>query len=87
MNREEQFTELKIKLVDGVERLQLEGKSMTDAATELLRVSILLSLSTCGPDETLQGMVALYEQLSAVYPKEAAIAEAGRSFPLVEGFA
>lgn len=85
MTREERFADLRRVLVHGLMKIEDEGGSMGDAAAELIKAGLVLSLAANGPAATLAGVTAQLEQLGHVFPKEAAAAETGRSFPAVKG--
>lgn len=85
MTRFEEFAELRRTLFDGLNRLERDGGTMGDAAAELIKAGLLLSLTANGPAATLEGIVAQLEQLGTLFPLEAAAAESGRTFPAVKG--
>lgn len=87
MTRQERFADLRRMLVTGLMKIEDDGGSMGDAAVELIKAGLILSLAANGPAATLAGVTAQLEQLGTAFPREAAAAETGRAFPAVKGSA
>lgn len=82
-----QFDALRAEIDAGLSRIEKQGGGIEDAAAQLVKIGVVLSLAAVGPTETLQGIFSQLQQLGAIYPNEAATAEALRNFPAVEGSA
>lgn len=85
MTRSERFADLRRVLNEGLTTIEDTGGTLGDAAAELIKAGLVLSLAANGPAATLEGVTAQLEQLGGVFPREAAAAETGRSFPAVKG--
>ena len=87
MTRNEQFADLRRVLVEGLMKIEDEGRGMGDAAAELIKAGLVLSLAANGRAATLEGVTGQLEQLGAEFSREAAAAETDRAFPRVKGTA
>lgn len=86
-SQQEQFTALRREIDAGLSRIESSGESVGDAAIELIKIGVVLSLATHGPEATLSGLAVQHSQLAKVYPAEAARAEVIKDFPAVRGSA
>lgn len=82
-----QFEALRAEIDAGLNRIEKQGGGIEDVAAQLVKIGVVLSLAAVGPTETLRGIFSQFQQLCAIYPNEAATAEALRDFPAVDGSA
>lgn len=85
--KSEQFATLRREVEAGLSRIEEHGLGLDEAAVQLVKIGLVLSLATSGPEATLDGLVSQFEQLSAEFPREAELVKAARSFPAVKGSA
>lgn len=83
----QQFEALRAEVDAGLNRIEKMGGSIDDAAAQLVKIGVVLSLANSGPVVTLQGLTSQFEQLRTIYPDEASAADALQKFPSVEGSA
>lgn len=82
-----QFDAIRAEIDAGLTRIEEMGGGIDDAAAQLVKIGVVLSLANSGPASTLQGLASQFHQLRTIYPDEAAVAEALQNFPPVEGSA
>lgn len=82
-----QYAELRKQILAGLDKLEQANCDIGAAAIELIKAGVLLAIATTGPAATLAGITAQLEQLGELFPREAAAAEAARTFPSIRGHA